>query len=151
MFAAMTVASLNAALGIYLLQNRMLTNGLLEFCNSGLLIFAIMLQIATFIFVALRSDKRNAIKRFLIAGSAVLSAIFVLTRLYADTSQRWLWDNRKMFATEWTPIEFIASLTALLGVPLFCMLSTMLTVLIWSAIRTYRLRASIADRPPHTS
>lgn len=136
MFVAMTVASINAALGIYLQQNRMLTNGLLEFCNSGLLIFAIVLQIATFILVALRADKRITIKRFLIAGIAVIFAMFVLTRLYAESTGRWLWDHQRMFATQWTPVEFIAGLSALLGVPLVCVLSTTLTVLLWNTFGT---------------
>ena len=68
MFVAITVAALNAAVGIYLLQTRMLTNGLLEFCNSGLFVFAIMLQIALFILVALRADKSP---HFLVAGAGI--------------------------------------------------------------------------------
>lgn len=146
-FFAMTVASLNAALGIYLLQRQLLTNSLLEFCNSGLLIFAIVLQISSFLVVALRAARRVAAKRFLIAGSTIFLTMFVLTRMYAETAGRWLWDHQKSFSTEWTPIEFIAGLTALLGVPLFCILSTMLTVLLWSAVRTNKA----VHRSPRTA
>lgn len=133
---AMTVASINAACGIYLLQHRMLTNGLLEFCNSGLFLFSIVLQIAVFAFAACRTSVRITIKRFLVTGSAIWLSMLLLSRMYAESIGRWLWDHQGLFATEWTPIELIAGLTALLGVPVFCMLSTLLIVFFWSAIRT---------------
>jgi hypothetical protein len=133
---AMTVASLNAACGIFLLQHQMLTNSLLGFCNSGLFVFAVALQIAVFAFAAIRSSRKATIKRFLIAGCVIWLAMVVLTRMYAESVGRWLWDHQRMFATEWIPIEFIASLSALLGVPTFCMLSTLSSVFVWNAIRT---------------
>jgi hypothetical protein len=133
---AMTVASVNAACGIYLLEYRMLTNSLLGFCNSGLFIFALVLQIGVFTFAASRANRRITITRFLIAGSAIWLTMFLLSRMYAESIGRWIWDHQGLFATEWTPIELIASLTALLSVPAFCILSTLLIVLLWNAIRT---------------
>lgn len=133
---ATTVAAINAACGIYLFQHRLLTNGLLEFCNSGLFLFAIVLQIGVFAFAARNANRRITITRFLIAGSSIWLTMFLLSRMYAESIGRWLWDHRGLFATEWTPIEFIAGLTALLGVPAFCLLSTMLSVLLWNTIRT---------------
>jgi hypothetical protein len=133
---AMTIASINATCGIYLFQHRMLTNGLLEFCNSGLFLFAIVLQLAVFAFAACRTKVRITLKRFLVTGSAIWLIMFLLSRMYAESIGHWLWDHQGLFATTWTPIEFIASLAALLGVPAFCMLSTLLIVGLWSAMRT---------------
>ena len=144
LFGVITVSALDAAMGKYLLERRMLTNSLQGFCNSGLFIHVILLQVAGIALIASQRTCRPALARALIAGTMIGIVSLILSYEYSVILARWLRDHQSSLGSKWMAIEISVSLTALLGIPFLCTMATLIIATIWSAIRMNFLRDSYA-------
>ena len=126
LLAAITLAAVDSAAGLWLLKQGLLTNSLQGFCNLGLLLHVLFLQIVGILFVVSLGPTRLVYARVLIVGSLVGLAAFAICHLFAEQVGLWLWENQSSLAPAWVQIEVIASLVALLGVPVLCIVTTVL-------------------------
>ncbi len=122
-FLATTLVASDCGLGVFLLEQRLLSGSLIACSNFGLLISLFILQLAAIALLVTNSNK-SFVRRFLIAGGFFWLAMFVLSRVYADALSRWLGKHSSWYSTTWAHPEFLLSLAAMAAIPFFlCVVS----------------------------
>ena len=145
LFVAIVVSALDAAFGKYLLESRMLTFSVHGICNAGLFVHAIVIQAAVVALIGSLERRKQTLARILVFGTVVGVVSFILSYQYSESLARWLWRwlwDQNRSNGKWVATEITASLTPLLGIPLFCAIAALITATIWRGIRTKFLQGN---------